>query len=575
MYLRSGKRKKHYTPKKKQKNQKNNTLHHAPHESTSLEFLNSSDSLCSFNMDDPEGAYSAIDSLLGVPSTSNTENPALSSIWTNANSNRMTFENHIRNIVGVPLHQERMSLPPNLSVPPVTSNNVTTAPPTILTTSVASSHSHDTSYAHAPYRHTGFPPLIPVAPSTTDVLLSTLIRKLDAGFANLTATYNARPNHPTEPFQPQNVFPNTRPLQPQSVPLPQQRSQAPTSDDTITRLENLIGSLATQVKSLSDKVDGLSRHGPSPSPPSVPATNADHQNSAQSQERFNGPRLPVPLYKTWPDKWRVKYDGDNQKLPIEFFFDQLTSLRELNDVMWDQVISALPLILEGEALKWFHRYKKDEEELHWPKLKRDMISHFRGTESEDSILFKITNRKQANQETFDQFYHSILDLKDRLIHEKMSDERMMGILYNNAKFEIKTAMVSAGPTSLRNFVNKCRAIDKLYYPGLYKEYPATSKRVSEIDSGPATVLEPQFNVEAFTGRRPNQPQSTANMKCWNCGNIGHSWHMCDEPRQIFCYWCGYKNATCKNCPRCSTNFHSGHNLDPTPPDPSAHTMERP
>lgn len=99
------------------------------------------------------------------------------------------------------------------------------------------------------------------------------------------------------------------------------------------------------------------------------------------------------------------------------------------------------------------RYKKDEEELHWPKLKRDMILQFRGTESEDSILFKITNRRQ------DKIKHSITLIMQFSIskiaspRKKMSDERMMGILYNNAKFEIKAAMVSAGTTSLMNFVN--------------------------------------------------------------------------------------------------------------------------
>lgn len=568
MRMRSGKRKKSLSPKQHTKIRKNDTLHCDPSKSTSLDYLNSSASLYSFHMDDPDGAYGLINSSLEVPFSRPNSDNDLSSIWTNANSNRMTFENHIRNIVGVPLHTDsRRSLPPNLSAPPVTSNVVFTAPPTVLTTSVASTHSHDTSYANAAYPPPGFPMMIPVAPSTTDVLLRTLIHKLDVGFSSLNKTITSRlaPSAGSVP-QPPTIPTTTMSYEPPTVFVPQMDSNQQPSNippvDHVTRLESLVCSLTSQVKALSVKVDNLSTHGRSQSPPVAPPF-------PNSQERSQVQRSPVPLYKTWPDKWRVKYDGDNQRLSIEFFFDQLTSLRELNDVMWNHVIIAFPLFLEGEPLKWFFRYRKQEEEIHWPKLKHDMIAQFRGTESEDGILFKITNRKQGEYETFDQFYNAILDLKDRLTNENMTDERIMGILNNNAKFEIKAIMVSSGKTSLSDFVNKCRAIDRLYHPRLYKEPPTNSKRVSEIASLPKPAPVPPHHVEAFSGRSHVNPQSTANMKCWNCNNIGHSWQICEEPRQLFCYWCGYKNATCKNCPRCMTNFHSGHNIDPTPPDPPA------
>lgn len=205
-----------------------------------------------------------------------------------------------------------------------------------------------------------------------------------------------------------------------------------------------------------------------------------------------------------------------------------------------------------------------------------MIQQFRGTESEDSILFKITNRRQGERETFDEFYNAILDLKDRLTNERMSDQRIIGILYHNAKFQIKAAMASANYSVLIDFVNKCRQIDELYYPNLYRDPHPSSRKVAEIDSTPVNDNDIPYNVEAFSHRRPHIPQSVENMKCWNCDQTGHSWQTCEEPRQFFCYTCGYKRVTCKTCPRCSVNFRSGAN-DNHPPisqTPSAPPLER-
>lgn len=596
MFLRSGKRKKKTTPKKNRKTKKDRTLHFNPSRNLNLSELNSSDSLCSFSMEDQEEhmCFGFTDNLpVSSSATTNNLNYDLSAIWSNANSNNLTLENHLRNIIGVPV-TDRHSLP-NLAGLPSTSTASTMASQVVVTSTAPLPRSNESTVTttSSSTRLPCFPPLPAQIPSSTDVLLSTLINKLDAGFCALNTTFNTRLNNfnsrnavqlqnlsqppsrsqispPQTQPTPQSLQQNHPNIAPSDQPLP---SQSNSSNNNLARLESIVNNLASQVKDLSIKFGNLSTSCP-PSEAPIYNNNNENNRSSYPQDSQNSPSRPyVSSYKTWPDKWKVKYDGNNHNLAIEFFFDQLTCLKDLNDVMWEHVISAFPLFLEGEALKWFFRYRKREHVIMWPKLKQDMILQFRGTESEDAILIKISNRKQGERETFDHFYRAILDLCDRLTSEKISDERLMGYLTMNAKFEIRKTLLSVGRTSLSNFINICQATDQLNYSHLYRDSTSTTRRVSEISSTQEYPAESQYNVEAFSNRRPTNPQSTANMKCWNCDNIGHSWQMCDESRLLFCYWCGYKNVTCKNCPRCAQNFRPANHNDP-PPISTPPTQER-
>lgn len=231
--------------------------------------------------------------------------------------------------------------------------------------------------------------------------------------------------------------------------------------------------------------------------------------------------------------------------------------------MWDTVITSFPQFLGGDASKWFYRYRRMYRNLNWQQLKVDMITHFRGTDTEESLWCKIANRRQGDRETFDKFYNSLLDLQDR-ISRRFSDDEMIGILRQNVKFDIKKCLVAYNTTNLTEFVNKCRLTDKLLHPQLYYEHAPYSRKVAEIESD-VCVEEPSLEVEAFSTKRPQNLNALANLKCWNCDNFGHGYQTCEEPRKMFCYWCGHKNSTCKTCPNCNSNFRPvGKPQDPPP-----------
>lgn len=63
----------------------------------------------------------------------------------------------------------------------------------------------------------------------------------------------------------------------------------------------------------------------------------------------------------------------------------------------------------------------------------------------------------------------------------------------------------------------------------------------EIDEVLAVELDKQYKKLLSNG-------------CWNCGQRGHSFSQCPEPRErVFCFRCGKPNVTTAQCNNCSGN----------------------
>lgn len=401
---------------------------------------------------------------------------------------------------------------------------------------------NDYSFPSSTYTTAGFRRLSAFPPvpqeSSTDRLLVALMNKLDMGLSNLSSSIQTM-NQVSRVGNPPNP-PNA-------------------SNDAIARLENIVSNLASQVQSLGERMNSAPG---STIPNTTPVENQPSQG-ARSQFYENS----APVYRTWPDKWKVKYDGDNSKLPIEFFLDQLCILKESNDVTWENVICSFPQFLEGEPSKWFFRYRRANRHFSWETLKRDMIIQFRGIESDESLICKLTSKKQTDFETFDQYYSCLQDLQDRITTKVFTPTELIGILQYNVRRDIQTCLVSFQPQSLDEFIKIVRKTDKLLHPHLYGEKAPHHRRVSELEGDVNPDI--PVTVEAFTARKHPHPHSSQNMKCWNCDTVGHSWQLCEEPRTLFCYWCGFKNATCRNCPSCKTSNFRSVTRTPDPPDPAS------
>lgn len=565
MLLRSGKRKKSLKATRIGKRNKVNINYSSSSEhqrfiDSCLTFLESSEeSLAGFTMDNSDENLGACGgqphNLRDMPNTQHSED-------------NQTSGNFLRQSLGLP----PIALSTQNNVPSLSTSS-------IPTTSIAQSSARSTLNLNAPpfttfYSQNAYNtiPRLPAynpysyeSENSTDRLLREMISKIDLGFKSLADQLhtNSSSRADLEPSQTlptvDNSVRNARSVNHNSnstnIPQSTSSNDENTNMSNISKLENIVASLAASVNSLSNRFDAFSTSG---------------NNSFQNNQSFNNNSSNVSnsnaVYRTMPHKWRVKYTGDNNLLSVEFFIDQLTILKESSQgISWDHVLAVFPQFLEGEAAKWFIRYRKKlletNEPLNWYTLRKSMISQFRGPETEVTVWCKLMTRKQGERESFKNYYKSIEDLKDR-ISGSYDDQYMIGILRNNINSELAKSMTTYKASSLSDFVNKCLEMDNV----ISRCHPF-SKRVSEVEVEPWNV-----EVEAVYHKhsKPNNSKNFQNLKCWNCDKIGHDWKVCDEPLNIFCYWCGFKNVKCKSCPNCNSNNQNfrplGRNHDPLPQD---------
>lgn len=506
-----------------------------------------SESLEGFNMREPqEGAWGETP-VTGIESNAISQTPAsINSFGDIPVVDIEDQEQQLRAQIGLPprtIHSNSSIGHTNIlnSVPVMTTSNLTPNAPTYFP---IPRYQHVSGMPGNSQPFASLPPLNGNNDSNTDLLLKALILKLDNGFSGLNASLRTQPP-PPPPIQPPEMTYLTRALS--NLNLQVQTLTERLSGDQLNFAQNAdLGANSSRSPGNSN----VNRSEPN-------GRNARSQ-SYSSQSRHH--------YGNLPRDWKLRYDGDNNKLAVEFFCDQIEILQEANGTDWRDVIAALPFFLEGEAAKWFYRFIKGNNSTEWNLLKEAMIEYFRGAESTESLYCALAKRKQGDREKFDDFYHSVLNILDR-IADGVPDTQLIGILRENVKFDIQKCLVTYCPTSLSDFVNKCRLTDKL----LREKNCYYLRKVSEVqmeETGKDESVR-SMDIEALTSRRSHNSQNFANTKCWNCDVLGHSWQVCDEPLKIFCYWCGFKNVRCKTCPSCnSSNFRFGFQQK-EPPPPSA------
>lgn len=137
---------------------------------------------------------------------------------------------------------------------------------------------------------------------------------------------------------------------------------------------------------------------------------------------------------------------------------------------------------------------------------------------------------------------------------------------NNCKLGIRQMMVTYQPATLNDFIEQGKRCDKLLIP--QSSYYHQPRKVNEIQVPPGTHSDPPSSVKyphfdsqsiiAYPITTQVDPavsievlKSQNVLKCWNCDEIGHRWMDCGKNRvRTFCYRCGNKDTTSKDCERC-------------------------
>lgn len=214
-----------------------------------------------------------------------------------------------------PIYSSAMSTDPRLSVPRIPSVHIR--------------------------RLSGFSPL--ESGRSYENLLTSMLSRMDAGFDRINESLRILNNRsslinvhsPVEsqgailqqtrasvhnPVEQQNCSQNLNSEQsrrnnnPQPPPNHNNSHQSIPHHDSVARLERMVGSLPSQVQNLTERMSTTSGFS--------------QRNGSDATAVTQSSHATVSSYKTYPHKWKLFFNGNNNTVSIEFFLDNVKRLKE-------------------------------------------------------------------------------------------------------------------------------------------------------------------------------------------------------------------------------------------------------
>uniref|UniRef100_A0A1I8NJ03 CCHC-type domain-containing protein n=1 Tax=Musca domestica TaxID=7370 RepID=A0A1I8NJ03_MUSDO len=255
------------------------------------------------------------------------------------------------------------------------------------------------------------------------------------------------------------------------------------------------------------------------------------------------------------NKLGLTFDGGSNSLGVEEFVYRLEYYQKQYNIPWSEVIRDFPLILSGRAESWYWLLQKTHGIHSWDHLKYSILSQYQSSKSNFEILTELAQRKQQINESVDNFFHAMGQVRAKLV-QPISEFDMMKILKKNVKDSIGRIVYPIQVSSVEQLRVECNEAERNF---LRRENRPTLpmarqlKHVNEISED----VDVRFSDEQEEGElkelaamqynRQVKPQLT----CWNCRKLGHSFRDCEEAtRALFCYKCGNPGTTTPRCKMC-------------------------
>lgn len=244
--------------------------------------------------------------------------------------------------------------------------------------------------------------------------------------------------------------------------------------------------------------------------------------------------------------WRIKFTGHDNQMPVSEFIYRVNVLTSKTLGGNFQLLSDhAHCLFENKALDWYWRYHHRNYDIDWNSLTRELRNEYREDYSDFDILDDIRRRKQRYNETFDEYLDTITAMTDKL-KSRISDGDLCEILLRNLKGDIRHELLHMDITSVSHLRKEVRKHEKFM-----KDLQASeSKRTTKARIAEMTAPENDMGGTVSTNSEVEVCLVQHNIKCWNCGKIGHTYWDCMETRTVFCYGCGAKDIyrpTCTNC----------------------------
>lgn len=260
------------------------------------------------------------------------------------------------------------------------------------------------------------------------------------------------------------------------------------------------------------------------------------------------------------DKFGINFDGNVQRLTVEEFIFRLECLQAQYAIPWEEVLRDFRLLVSGPALEWFWHSQKTKYFRDWFQLREALLCQYRTTKSAFEAMRDLVDRKQAGNETVDGYFHSMAQLRARLV-QPIGDLDMVNILKVNVRDNIKMIVYPMSISTVEMLRTECKEAERNFPRREHRSMPVSRpvRQVSEVFVDGYEGFEPDYQqdtseeVAAIRIQNQRQPKQ---LICWNCNEAGHVFMECTSSvRSLFCYRCGKPNTITPKCPNCQQGNH--------------------
>lgn len=287
---------------------------------------------------------------------------------------------------------------------------------------------------------------------------------------------------------------------------------------------------------------------------------SDEERDSDGPKSSRKSRVPRDLHK-----WGIRFSGEDDSSVLSFILD-VEEKAAWRGVELDHLLVGVSEFFFGEAKTWYRSVRDKVDS--WEELKIALRREYLPLDYYDNLWEEIRGRKQGINESVGTFIANMTAMFARLGMEEpiAEDIRLKIILKNLAPYYTERLALTD-------------VLSVKHLKVLGKQLEVSKMRVDSYDlKNKVKKMEPEFAVKSSRQKKPsvaevsvetpkvvevseatvNQPASASKPKaynpkitCWKCDKVGHRHSDCDsEAKRVFCYKCGMKDVTVRNCPRC-------------------------
>lgn len=251
-------------------------------------------------------------------------------------------------------------------------------------------------------------------------------------------------------------------------------------------------------------------------------------------------------------RWRLQYDGVSS---VNSFLERVEELRISRGVTKERLLRSAPELFTKDALLWFRMGTFTS----WDDLVQKLRYAFQPHDYEYALWEEIRRRTQGAQERVIN-YIAIMENLFKKLASPPSEEQRVELIRRNMLPYIQTGLSLRNLGSINELCSLAKAIEstesriRQYCPPptnpklLIEPDLVYKKPTNSIFANPVQIHASSENVDVAVAEVPIKSN------CWNCGDSGHKFRKCSKTKNIFCFKCGLRDVTLKNCSRCSKNM---------------------